>query len=224
MTVEFFPPSSRSAAERRRLCQEPIRLSQMSADYHRYGLDYFDNPALVVGYGAYRYDGRYAGAAAAMCRHYGLKPGDRVLEIGCAKGFFLVEFHKLGMQVAGMDASEYAVAQAHPEIRPFIRLGDAARLPFGDGTFDLVIGKEVLPHIPEARLRSAIRECMRVAKGPIFFEIQCGRTEWELEYMRLWDGTHQTMRSPAWWDALFAELGYAGDRHYKVLVPDEEER
>ena len=93
-------------------------------------------------------------------------------------------------------------------------------LPYNDNTFDLVLGKEVLPHIPEEGLPEAIRECMRVSRGGIFFEVQCGESELELEYMLRWDGTHKSVRPRQWWDALFQRLGYAGDVHYKVLVPE----
>lgn len=193
----------------------------MSGDYYRYGYDYFDNPRLRVGYGGYYYDGRYEKAARSICDHYGLKRGQRVLEIGCAKGYVVIEFYKLGLQVVGVDASEYAVRHAHPEIRRFILQGDAFRMPFGDHSFEFVLGKEVLPHIPESRLRGAIRECMRVSKGPVFFEIQCGESPLELEYLRRWDGTHVTVWAPSWWDALFESLGYKGDVHYKILIPEE---
>lgn len=192
----------------------------INADYYQFGYDYFDNPHLRVGYGGYYYDGRYAAAARLICDHYGLRPGNRVLEIGCAKGFVLVEFYKLGLKVVGLDVSEYAVQHAHPDIRQFIYIGDASQMPFEDHSFDFVLGKEVLPHIPEYKVSSPIRECMRVSKGPIFLEIQCGETPLELEYLRRWDGTHVTAHPPAWWDDLFSSLGYKGDVHYKILIPE----
>ena len=92
----------------------------------------------------------------------------------------------------------------------------------GHGEEDFVVGKEVLPHIPEDRIRDAIRECMRVSKGPIFFEVQCGTTPLELDYLCRWDGTHRIARPPEWWEAVFAELGYQGDVHYKVLVSEQD--
>ncbi len=41
---------------------------------------------------------------------------------------------------------------------------DACRLPFEDGTFDLVFTNGVLIHIPPARLPEAMKEIMRVSK------------------------------------------------------------
>lgn len=221
MIIEFFDPSSRSGDERRKIVEEHDLSARMSQDYHRYGRDYFDDPDSGVGYGRYRYDGRFAEAAKRMCDHYGLSRGDRVLEFGCAKGFLLVEYQKLGMNVSGLDMSEYAVSNSHPDVRDAIQLGDASEMPFEDDEFQLIVGKEVLPHLPKDRIVAAITECMRVSSGGIFFEIQTGDTAKELDYLQRWDGTHRTMRSPAWWDDLFKRLEYPGDVHYKILIPEQ---
>lgn len=222
MTIEFFPSSSRGAEERRALAEKILRGSKVSPSYLDFGYDYFDNPEHGVGYGGYRYDGRYAEVAKRMVDHYGLKPGDRVLEIGCAKGFLLVEFLKLGMEVAGIDASDYAVENAHPEVRPFIRNAPAVSTPYPDGHFQLVIGKEVLPHVPRAELEQTVQECMRVSNDSLFFEIQCGTSPRELQYMQAWDRTHQVCETPAWWNEMFARVNYPGDVHFKVLISEGE--
>ena len=225
MHINFFDTTStvRSGKARRAALREIGRAPQHTAGYLAFGYDYFDNPRLGVGYGGYHYDGRYAGAAAKMCAHYRLRPGDTVLEIGCAKGYMLVEFHKLGMQVAGIDASAYAVENAHPDVRDYIRQGDICKLPFSDGTFDLVFGKDVLEHNPEPEVRKAILECMRVSKGPTFFEMCVGRTPLEFQSMKEWDATYKTTQTPEWWDSLFQEMGFRGEMYCKVLVPEEEQ-
>ena len=124
--------------------------------------------------------------------------------------------------MAGIDYSEYAISHAHEDLRSSVSLGNIADMPYPDDSFDLVFGKEVIPHIPEGQLDRAIGEIMRVAKGPIFFEIQCGRTPRELEYMKLWDGTHKVSQTPEWWEDRFRRLGFEGDRHYKVLIPESD--
>lgn len=223
MKLNFFDTTTtaRSGAARR----EAIRKTgepQFTESHKAFGYDYFDNPDLGVGYGGYRYDGRFAEPVQEMIKRYGLKPGDTVLEIGCAKGFILVEFLKQGMKVVGIDRSDYAVENAHPDVRPFLRVGNFRALPFPDKSFDLVIAKDTLEHNPEPEMRRAVAECMRVAKGPIYFQICVGRTEREIAAMPKWDQSYTVNHTPEWWDAFFTEIGFPGDMHYKILVPEEE--
>ncbi len=216
----FFPESTRSDEDRRQRADDPRRDAHVTSSYLRFGYDYFDNPELVIGYGGYKYDGRYKPAAENMCRYYGLVPGNSVLEIGCAKGFVLTEFRNLGMNVTGSDLSAYALQHISPDLQSRAVRSDVVSLPFSNLQFDLVLAKEVLPHVPESFVARAVLECMRVSKKAIFIEIQTGRTERELEYLRKWDATHLTLRPPEWWDTIFSTVGYHGDVHYKILIPE----
>ena len=68
----------------------------------KYGQDYWDGER-QYGYGGYKYDGRWLPIAQAMAARYGLKPGDRILDVGCGKGFLLHEFTNAvpGVEIAG---------------------------------------------------------------------------------------------------------------------------
>ena len=81
----------------------------------QFGKDYFDGDR-KYGYGGYKYDGRWIAVAEAMVKHYGLKPGARILDIGCGKGFLVHDFMKVipGVEAFGLDISEYAIANAIP--------------------------------------------------------------------------------------------------------------
>ena len=77
---------------------EVIRISR------EYGEMYFDGPR-DFGYGGYRYDGRWVPVARDIIRHFGLKTGDRVLDVGCAKGFLVKDLVDQGMDAYGLDVS-----------------------------------------------------------------------------------------------------------------------
>src|SRR6266513_1365622 len=94
----------------------------------QFGKDYFDGDRRY-GYGGYQYDGRWRPFAEKLIAHYGLKSGGKVLDIGCAKGFLLQDFiHALpGLEVAGLDVSDYAIANAMPKVKQCLRVGTAAQ-------------------------------------------------------------------------------------------------
>lgn len=50
--------------------------------------------------------------------------GLSLLDIGCGEGFVLDYFYGCGMQVLGIDFSEWAIRHHHPQMLPFFRRGD----------------------------------------------------------------------------------------------------
>lgn len=84
----------------------------------------------------------------------------RILEVGCGTGAMGLLFAEMGHQVTGIDLSEEMLAQARrkAEVRKLtleLRTGDAEHLPFGDGSFDVIISRHLiwtLPH-PEIALK-----------------------------------------------------------------------
>src|SRR5580698_4620980 len=99
----------------------------------QFGRDYWDGER-HIGYGGYRYDGRWRPVAEAIAKHYQLAPGSRILDVGCGKGFLLYEFTQVvpGAQITGIDISKYAIENSKEEVRPFLMEGTAAKLPFAD--------------------------------------------------------------------------------------------
>jgi protein-L-isoaspartate(D-aspartate) O-methyltransferase len=125
----------------------------------RFDRDYWDGNR-QVGYGGMRYDGRWRPVAEAMARHYGLKSGHRILDVGCGKGFLLYEFTQVvpGIQICGIDVSNYAIENAKAEVKPLLQAGHARALPFADKTFDLVITINTLHNLYCYDLDKALRE------------------------------------------------------------------
>lgn len=217
--IDFFGPSGpRSATERERKIAAFVPDAAKRADFLSYGHTYFDGTDYGVGYGGYRYDGRYGGSVAKIIAHYRLSAGARVLEVGCAKGFILYEFWNQGMAVAGIDLSAYAVENAIDAIRPFIVQGSCEQLPWDSQSFDLVYCKETLPHLTEGQLRRAIPEMQRVCTTDnILLEIQVSESEHGRASMKLWDETHQSCHGADWWRALLGDLEFRGQVNFKPL-------
>jgi SAM-dependent methyltransferase len=91
-------------------------------------------------------------------------PGDRVLDVACGTGVLAREAAvRAGAtgRVTGLDLNEGMLAVAR-RLRPQIewRQGDAAALPFADGTFDVVVSQFALMFFPDRV--AALREMWRV--------------------------------------------------------------
>lgn len=178
----------------------------------RFDRDYWDGDR-KHGYGGYRYDGRWRTLAEALIDRYGLKPGDRVLDIGCGKGYLLHDLARLrpGLEVAGIDVSRYALEQAMPEVKPSLRLGNATELPWEDRSFDLVLSINALHNLYNYELCRALREIERVGRGGKYIVVDSYRNEEEKVNLLYWQLTCECFYTPAEWEWLFGQCGYTGD-------------
>jgi protein-L-isoaspartate(D-aspartate) O-methyltransferase len=178
----------------------------------QYGADYWDGDR-QYGYGGYRYDGRWFPVAAAIAKHYGLKPGQRVLDIGCGKGYLLYELTRAvpGIEVFGIDISGYAVENAKEEVRPFLQVGGADKLPYPDWHFDLVVSLTTFHNLKIDALFSALAEAERVGRGGKYIMIESYRNEREKVNLLYWQLTCESFYSPEEWQWLMAKAGYTGD-------------
>src|SRR5207245_9829590 len=97
--------------------------------------------AREVGYGGYRYDGRWIPVARDIISQFGLKPGMRVLDVGCAKGFLVGDLMRVcpGLEAFGLDISDYALRACDPGLIGRLHRGSCIDLPFADSTFYVVI-------------------------------------------------------------------------------------
>ncbi len=84
---------------------------------------------------------------------------DRILEIGCGRGFLTQQVQQIAPATEGIDLNAEAIANA---VTTGLLTMDARRLDYPDATFDLIYSFHAIEHIPD--LRGAFAEMDRVLK------------------------------------------------------------
>lgn len=181
----------------------------------QFSKDYWDGER-QYGYGGYRYDGRWEIVAKNMIAHYKLKPDAKILDVGCGKGFLLYEFKKLLPQceVRGIDLSPYAIENAKEEVREFLTVGNAKKLPYKDKEFDLVISNTTFHNLKIFDLYPAIQEINRVSKKDAWICVESYRNESERANLLYWQLTCESFYSPEEWQWIYEKNGYTGDYEF----------
>ena len=178
----------------------------------QFGKDFFDGDR-KFGYGGYKYDGRWKTVVRRMKEYYKFADNAAILDIGCAKGFMLHDFKELmpDCTVAGIDPSVYAIENAMPSVKPFLKVGSAEQLPYPDKNFDLVISINSIHNLPIERLKESLKEVQRVSRKHSYITIDAWRNDLEKENLYKWVLTAETMMHVDDWRKLFIETGYTGD-------------
>jgi len=179
----------------------------------QWGFDYWDGDRKIC-YGGYRYmEGRWEKVARAMVEQYSIKPGDKVLDVGCGKGFLLYDFTKVvpGLELHGIYISEYAIDNAKEEIKDFLQVGNANSLPYPDKYFDFVYSITTLHNLLCYDLDKALREIERVSKKHKYICVESYRNEEEKANLLYWQVTCEAFNTPEEWEWWFEQTGYKGD-------------
>jgi len=207
-------PQSRRNVNARAIAKTP----EIIAIARQYGQDYFDGRR-EYGYGGYRYDGRWVPVAEDIIAHFRLKPGDRVLDVGCAKGFLVKDLLTAcpGLEAFGIDVSEYALMHCEPEVVGRLHLGSCEHLPFPNGSFAAVLSINTIHNCDRAGVIRSLKEIQRLSGGRAFVQVDSYHTAEQRALFLDWVLTAKFHDYPAGWRQVFAEAGYTGDYNWTLV-------
>jgi SAM-dependent methyltransferase len=198
------------------------RLKEKSEEDRRiarqFGKEFFDGDRRH-GYGGFRYDPRFWGETVKDFRdYYNLAPDSAILDVGCAKGFMLYDLMRImpEARLAGLDISEYAIENAKEEVREFLVVGDARKLPYDDDSFELVISINTVHNLERDDCKRALGEIMRVGSAHKFITVDAYRTDEDRERMLAWNLTAKTIMHIDEWKDFFEEADYDGDYYWFI--------
>ena len=185
----------------------------------KFGKEFFDGDR-SHGYGGFSYNPKFWSLVVPTLKEYfSLTSDSSLLDVGCAKGFMLHDIAAAipGIDLKGIDVSEYAISNAIDDIQQNVMVADARELPFEDNSFDVVISINTIHNLEKDDLAQALQEIERVSKGNSFITVDAYKSEDEKERMYAWNLTAKTIMSVDEWVRFFEKAGYTGDYFWFIL-------
>lgn len=108
-----------------------------------------------------------------------VRPGGRVLDVGCGPAHDVVNLRAEGWRVVGVDLSVGMLAYGRKVAGEGLAQADMRRLPFGTGLFDGAWMTASLLHLPRPSAPQALREVRRVLRtgGVLLVSVKEGEGE-----------------------------------------------
>ena len=181
----------------------------------KFDKDFFDGDR-KYGYGGYSYNPRFwQPVVPDFIEYYSLDNNSSLLDIGSGKGFMLRDFKEAlpGLQIRGIDISEYAIQNSLDDIKDYQDVGDAKDLPYEDDSFDLALSIVTLHNLPREECAQSLKELTRVSKNS-FITLDAYSDDEEKSAMNDWNLTALTVMHVEEWKLFFEESGYTGDYYW----------
>jgi 2-polyprenyl-3-methyl-5-hydroxy-6-metoxy-1,4-benzoquinol methylase len=148
---------------------------------------------------------------AMLARRYGER-GARLLEVGSGMGHLVAQLEDK-FETYGLDLNQWAVKESKSVVnRSSLQIASAQELPFEDGSFNLVIIKHIVEHLPNPE--KAINEIGRVtAKGGTLIlatpNLKSMLKPWKGgKWIGYQDPTHISLKLPQEWLASIRKAGF----------------
>lgn len=204
--MQFYPVPNNRLEQRYKPSENDKAVAKM------FGKDFFDGDRRF-GYGGFTYNPRFwTKTVELFIDYFALGNNSSVLDVGCGKGFMLVDFHKAlpRATLAGIDISEYAIANAHESVKSKLQVANCLKLPYPDSTFDLVISINTIHNLDRFGCIQALREIERVKVNDSYVVVDGWSSINEKRDLESWVLTAETVLSHSQWRELFDEAGYTG--------------
>ena len=148
---------------------------------------------------------------AMLARRYG-KRGARLLEVGSGMGHLVGQLEDT-FETYGMDLNHWAIKQSKSVIKKTqLQTASAQDLPFRDDSFNVVIIKHIVEHLPDPR--KAIQEIGRVTEpaGTLILatpNLDSLLKPWKgKKWIGYQDPTHISLKQPVEWLSFIKEAGF----------------
>lgn len=104
--------------------------------------------------------------AKRIIEHLDIRPGDRVTDFGCSRGYLVKAFGILGVEASGVDVSDWAVANCDEDVRGKVKLGSKVT-----ERCEWIVAKDCLEHLGHLEVLDAIDNFAENANSGFFIVV-----------------------------------------------------
>lgn len=156
----------------------------------------------VSGYENYRWlPDRIYSEIRAVINLLGINPKQSVLDIGCAKGYWVRGFREYGIDAFGYDISRYAIRKSDKHIKKYVSNS------FPIKRFDYVVARNTFEHIDEKDLGKMLRLLLKMT-DTVFFTVPLIDPRTRDYVMQMPDITHKIRWTNAQWLSFCEKCGW----------------